>query len=158
MEVIWPNQTYMLASFVRNFSWKQTTISYVNSSIKLNFNQSANDNLKPWKRCVLWIYVMLFQSSDTFHNEFVPNVLMYNSEQIPYLLLIRRLCVWLINYLRKLTNRLRYWYTLCVVVEWRAYRQRKSIFCGRWFSFIVIPPNSQQHIKLYTLYFVLLLF
>jgi hypothetical protein len=30
----------------------KSDISYVNSSIKLNFNQSANVNLKPRKRCV----------------------------------------------------------------------------------------------------------
>jgi hypothetical protein len=47
--------------------------SEVNSSIELNFNQSANVNLKPRKRCMFCIYVMLFQSSDTFHKEFDPS-------------------------------------------------------------------------------------
>jgi hypothetical protein len=62
------------ASLVRSVSWSQTSISYVNSSIKLNFNQSANFNVKPLKRCVFWIYVMLFPSSDTFRKEFVPSL------------------------------------------------------------------------------------
>jgi hypothetical protein len=44
-------------------------------------NQSVNVNLKP-KRCVLWIYVMLFQSSDTF----IRNLFQV---RLPYLLLIR---------------------------------------------------------------------
>jgi hypothetical protein len=57
----------------QNFSWNQTSISYVNSFIKLNFNQSANVNLKPRKRCVFWIYVMLFQSSDTLRKKFIPS-------------------------------------------------------------------------------------
>jgi hypothetical protein len=55
------------------FFWNQTSISYVNSPIKLNFDQSANFNLKPRTRYVFWIYVMSFQSSDTFHKEFVPS-------------------------------------------------------------------------------------
>jgi hypothetical protein len=37
------------------------------------FNQSANVNLKPRKRCIFWIYIMLLQSSDTFRKEFVPS-------------------------------------------------------------------------------------
>jgi hypothetical protein len=57
----------------QNFFRNQTSISYVNSSIKLNVNQSANVNLKPRKRCVFLIFVILFQSSDTFHKEFVPS-------------------------------------------------------------------------------------
>jgi hypothetical protein len=57
-----------LASLVRNLSWNQTSISYVNFSIKLNFNQTSI--CKPWKLYVFWIYVMLFQSSDTFRKEF----------------------------------------------------------------------------------------
>jgi hypothetical protein len=60
-------------SLIRNFSWNQTSISYVNSSIKLNFKQSANVNLKPRKRRAFWIYVILFESSDTFRKEFVPS-------------------------------------------------------------------------------------
>jgi hypothetical protein len=68
-----PSFKWSLPSLVRIFSWNKTSISYVNSSIKLNFYQSANVKLKPRKRCVFWIYVMLFQSSDTFHNEFVPS-------------------------------------------------------------------------------------
>jgi hypothetical protein len=69
------------ASLARNFSSYQTSISYVNSSIKLNLNQSGNVNLKPLKWCVFWIYVMLFQISDTFHKVF--------RVRLPYLLLIR---------------------------------------------------------------------
>jgi hypothetical protein len=61
------------ASLVRKFSWNLKSISYVNSSIKLNFNQSANVNFTTRKLFVFWIYVMLFQSSDTFHKEFVPS-------------------------------------------------------------------------------------
>jgi hypothetical protein len=68
-------------SLVRNFSWNQTSISYVNSSIKLNFNQSANDNLKPWKRYVFW-YVILFKIV-TF---LIKNLFRV---RLPYLLLIR---------------------------------------------------------------------
>jgi hypothetical protein len=71
------------ASLVRNFSRNLTLISYVKSSIKLNFNQSANVNLKVRKRCVFWIYIMLFQSSDTF----IRNLFRV---RLPYLLLIRR--------------------------------------------------------------------
>jgi hypothetical protein len=62
------------ASLVRNFSWNQISILYVKSSIKLNFNQSANVNLKTRKQCVFWIYVMLFQSSDTFHKIFQTSI------------------------------------------------------------------------------------
>jgi hypothetical protein len=71
----WPNQTYMSqkAGLQINFSASLVKISYVNSSIKLNFNQPANVKLKPRRRCVFWIYVMLFQNSDTFHKEFVPS-------------------------------------------------------------------------------------
>jgi hypothetical protein len=50
-------------SLLRNVSWDQTSISYVNSSIKLNLNQSANVKLKPRKWCVFWLYVMLFVPS-----------------------------------------------------------------------------------------------
>jgi hypothetical protein len=52
-------------------------MAYVNSSIKPNFNQPANVNLKPRKRYVFWIYVIirykdtLFQNSNTFRKEFV---------------------------------------------------------------------------------------
>jgi hypothetical protein len=59
-----PNQAQRI--IVQN-SWNQTSNSYINSSIKLNLNQSANVNLKPLKWYVFWIYVMLFQRSDTFH-------------------------------------------------------------------------------------------
>jgi hypothetical protein len=48
----WPNQTYISwksglqimssASLVGNFSWNQTSISYVYFSIKLNFNQQTS--------------------------------------------------------------------------------------------------------------------
>jgi hypothetical protein len=41
------------------FSWNQTSISYVNSSIKLNFSQSADVNLKPRKRCVFRMYFVI---------------------------------------------------------------------------------------------------
>jgi hypothetical protein len=38
------------ALLLRIFSWNQTSISFVDSSIKLDFNQSANVNVKPRKR------------------------------------------------------------------------------------------------------------
>jgi hypothetical protein len=48
--IIWPRRRGFKSSLaqhlVRIFSWKQTSISYLNSSIKLNFNQTANVNLK----------------------------------------------------------------------------------------------------------------
>jgi hypothetical protein len=40
---------------VRNFSRNQTSISYISSSITLNFNQTANVNLKLRKQCVFCI-------------------------------------------------------------------------------------------------------
>jgi hypothetical protein len=72
-------------SLVGKFSWNQTAISYVNSSIKLNLNQTANVNLKPRKRFVFW-YVMLFQSSDLF----IGNLFRV---RLPYLLIIRRTAI-----------------------------------------------------------------
>jgi hypothetical protein len=63
------------ASLVGNFSWNQTSITYINSSIKLNFIQSAY--AYETSRCVLWIYVMLFQRTDTFHKEFVPSYYLF---------------------------------------------------------------------------------
>jgi hypothetical protein len=70
---------------VKNFSWNQTSISHINSSIKLNFNQSAKVNLKPLKRCVFWIQVRHVISKQ-WH--YVRNLFRV---RFPYLLLIRRL-------------------------------------------------------------------
>jgi hypothetical protein len=73
-QTIWPNQTIVnglqimpSASLVRNISWNQTSILYVNSSIKLNLSQLKNVFLKPRKRFGFLIHFMLFQSSDTFY-------------------------------------------------------------------------------------------
>jgi hypothetical protein len=68
----------VVASLIRIFSWNQASISYVNSSIDLNINQSANVNLKPRKRCVFWIYVKVVIL-------FVRNLFRV---RLPYLLLI----------------------------------------------------------------------
>jgi hypothetical protein len=70
------------ASLVRIYSCNQTSNSYVKSSIKLNFNQSANANLLPQKRCVFWLYLCYFKVVTLFISNFRIG--------LPYLLFIRR--------------------------------------------------------------------
>jgi hypothetical protein len=57
---------------------QQTSISYVNTSINLNLNQSANR-----EGFVFWWYVVLFLGSNIFYKELF-------WVRLPYLLLIRR--------------------------------------------------------------------